>query len=92
VAPSRNPKGRTPGIPNKSTIEFKEALTNLLNMAAPNMIDWLQQTADKDPSKALMLIGNLVEYAHPKLARHAHEGGDPTKPIQNKLTVEFIEH
>jgi len=73
--------GNRKGIPNKSTIEFKQALTNLLNYAAPNMIGWLEQIAATDPHKALDHVGKLAEYVQPKLARTEH-AGDRDAPIQ----------
>ncbi len=66
---SNNPNGRRKGVQNKTTLEFKQAVTNLLEHATPNMIAWLERVAQEDPGKALTLCGNLAEYAFPKLAR-----------------------
>jgi len=62
--------------PRKRTIEFKEAVTNLLIFAGPKMVEWLDAvaTGNGDPSKAspekaLDLTAKLAEYAAPKLAR-----------------------
>lgn len=65
----RNPNGRPKGTPNKTTLVFKEALNNLLELAAPQMVEWLERVAKDDPAKALDQIGKLAEYVHPKLGR-----------------------
>lgn len=61
--------GRKKGTPNKTTLEFKEALNKLLEYAAPEMIGWLKMIAINDPNKALDHVSKLAEYVHPKLAR-----------------------
>lgn len=81
---SGNPKGRKPGEPNKVTMEFKTAVNNLLEMAAPNFVSWLEQVAKDDPGRALDLAGKLAEYAHPKLARHT-VAGDPDQPVIHEV-------
>lgn len=64
-----NPKGRPKGLQNKATVEFKQAVTDLLTLAAPDFQEWLVRVAATDPGKALDLCGKLAEYAYPKLAR-----------------------
>lgn len=64
-----NGSGRKKGTPNKITIEFKQALNNLLEFAAPQMVGWLEQIAREDPNKAMDHVAKLAEYVHPKLAR-----------------------
>jgi hypothetical protein len=61
--------GRTKGIPNKATTDFRQAVTNLLNHTQDQMIGWLQEVADRDPGRALDLMAKLAEYAAPKLSR-----------------------
>lgn len=75
------PTGRPKGAINAKTQLFKEALTNLLEHAAPQMVGWLDDLArgrqDEDgkwlvnpnPDRALSHIGSLAEYVHPKLSR-----------------------
>jgi hypothetical protein len=79
---TNNPNGRPKGIPNKATLEFKQAINNLLDYAAPKMVEWLEQI--DDPSKRLDHISKLAEYAHPKLARSEHVG-DADKPIAHTV-------
>jgi hypothetical protein len=66
---SNNPLGRNKGVPNKITMEIKEAFKNLIEQNTPNMIAWMQEIADKDPAKALSLCADLAEFVVPKLAR-----------------------
>lgn len=65
----RNPNGRIKGKPNKATIEFKEAVTNLINYAAPEMVEWLKEVAQDDKSKALEHIYKMAQFSFPLLAR-----------------------
>jgi hypothetical protein len=75
--------GRPKGVPNKATAEFKEAVTRLLDYAAPEMVGWLSRVAEENPEKALDLTAKLAEYAAPKLARTevTGEGGGPQKHV-----------
>lgn len=68
--------GRPKGVPNKVTMDFKQAVVNLMEFAAPQMVNWLGQVAAEDPSKALDLINKLADYAFPKLGRTEHSGPD----------------
>lgn len=69
-------KGRTKGVPNKSTQLVREAIANLLERNAPNMDRWLNKVAAEDPYKALDLMNKLSEYHIPKLARTEVTGKD----------------
>lgn len=89
-------KGRPKGVPNKSTIEFRETVSRLLEANTENVALWLQQVADgngdpsrADPGKALDLLAKLAEYAAPKLAR-TEVVGDGGGAIDHSLTVQFI--
>jgi hypothetical protein len=86
--------GRVAGVPNKSTIEFRQTVTALLEKNASNVDLWLQQVAEgvgdakPDPGKALDLLAKLAEYAAPKLGRVEHTGPD-NGPIKASLEVIF---
>lgn len=69
---ARKPKGAV----NKVTMEVKEAFKNLLEMNTPNMIEWMERVAAKEPAKALSLCADLAEFIVPKLARTEHTGAD----------------
>lgn len=61
--------GRQKGSQNKVTIEFKQALNNLMDMATPKMVEWLTKVADDDPDKALRHVYNFAQFSHPLLAK-----------------------
>lgn len=84
--PKGSPKsggGSRKGVPNKVTVEFKTAVTKLLDYAAPEMVGWLSRVAEENPEKALDLTAKLAEYAAPKLARTevTGENGGPQRHI-----------
>ena len=86
-----NRAGRKPGIPNKSTVEFRETVTKLLQDNSENVGRWLTLVAEgdgsengrPDPGKALDLVAKLAEFAAPKLNRieHVGDGGGPVRII-----------
>lgn len=96
MALGRKTGGRKPGSQNKVTREFKETVNLLLRENAENVSRWLTQVAEgipehdikPDPHKALALLGQLAEYATPKLQRTEH-AGDPDNPVNLGITVTF---
>lgn len=82
--------GSRKGCPNKSTTEFKETVTQLLNDNRQNVAVWLEKVAVTDPAKALDLLAKLAEYAAPKLARTEHSGVNGS-PIETSLSVSFVD-
>ena len=74
--------GRKPGSANKSTKEFRDTVSALLEKNAENVGIWLEQVASGHgevkpaPEKALDLLARLAEFAAPKLARTEHTGKD----------------
>jgi hypothetical protein len=65
----RNPAGRHKGKPNRVTVEFKEAVNNLISFATPQMVDWLTVVAAEDPNKALEHVYKFAQFGYPLLAR-----------------------
>lgn len=88
----KNPRaGRTPGAQNKATLEFKDALTALLNHSAPEMTDWLKQI--DDPFKRFDVLSRFAEYIHPKLNRtDVQPLGADGKPSDgfSKIIIEHV--
>jgi len=94
--------GRPPGSPNKATVSFRETITKLLEDNAENVALWLQQTAEgsksrkvggktvpgrpPNPSEAARILGNLAEFAAPRLSRAevTGEGGGPLTVVINR--------
>src|ERR1700728_1320581 len=64
-----NPTGRPLGTPNKATVDFKEAVTNLLTQTAPEYLQWVMRVSENDPARALEVLVKLAEFAYPKLSR-----------------------
>jgi hypothetical protein len=88
--------GRTKGVPNKATQEFRETVQKLLDDNRANVAKWLKLVAEGDdikdvkpnPAKALELLSSLAEFAAPKLARTEHTGVDGGD-IKTSLIVTF---
>ena len=88
--------GRKAGIPNKSTTEFRNAVSRLLDENKENFGRWLTLVAEgdgadvkADPGKALDLVAKLAEFAAPKLAR-TEVVGDPDNPVQTVSRIELV--
>lgn len=66
---TNNKAGRPPGTLNKTTIEFKQAINNLIEYATPEMTQWLKCVAFSDPYKALEMVYKFAQFGYPLLAR-----------------------
>ena len=83
--------GRPKGVPNKSTIEFKLAVTKLIEYATPQMVSWLEAVAAEDPSKALDHLYKFAQFGYPLLARTDTVLSGPNgSPVEQKVTIEFV--
>jgi hypothetical protein len=77
-------RGRPKGVPNRTTVEFRDTIRDLLDGNKENVSKWLQLVADgdqerdirPDPYKALDMIAKLAEYAAPKLSRTEMTGAN----------------
>lgn len=74
-------------MPNKATIEFKDALKNLLNYAAPEMVNWMKELDSAE--KRFDVLNKFAEYVHPKLARTEH-AGDKENPLAFSMTINAV--
>lgn len=93
---SKRAAGRPKGAENKATTDFKAAVNNVLNYAAPKMVGWLESVALGDiehgvkpaPEKALDLLAKLAEFAAPKLSRAEVANAD-NKAFETVNRVQF---
>ena len=78
--------GRDKGTPNKVTKEIKEAFQTLVEGNIDNLDNWINETAKKDPAKAIDIILKISEYVLPKLSR------TELKTNFDKLTDEQLDY
>jgi len=80
---TNNPKGRPPGVPNKSTALAREAIARFVDGNSHKLQQWLDEIASSEkhgPKVAFDCFMQVAEYHVPKLAR-VEQVGDETKPI-----------
>jgi len=65
----REGAGRPKGTPNKTTKQIRDAFQCFVEDNTDKMQEWLERVAEKNPAKALELLGGLSEYILPKLSR-----------------------
>ena len=66
---SGNPNGRPIGSTNQINNEIRDAFAMLLQSQIPNLQDWLDRAAKKDPIKALDIFTKISERFIPALSR-----------------------
>lgn len=64
--PNINSAGRPKGSPNKITQEIRKAYEDLIHGNLDNIQIWLQETADRDPQKAIDCLIKLSAFVIPK--------------------------
>lgn len=84
---SGNPNGRPIGSTNQINNEIRDAFAMLLQSQIPNLQDWLNRAAQRDPIKALDLFTKISERFVPSLQRTEITGaeGVPFSPITINL-------
>jgi hypothetical protein len=84
---SGNPNGRPLGSTNQINNEIRDAFAMLLQSQIPNLQDWLDKAAKKDPIKALDLFTKISERFVPSLSRTeiTSKDGEPFTPITISL-------
>ena len=76
-----NLSGSRKNIPNKTSIEIKEAFKQLVEGNLTNITKWMESVAEKDPASALEFMHKFAQFNVPLLARKEHVG-DGGKPIE----------
>jgi hypothetical protein len=80
---TNNPKGRPPGVPNKSTAMAREAIAKFVDGNSDKLQGWLDEIAMSEkhgPKVAFDCFMQVAEYHVPKLAR-VEQVGNTDKPI-----------
>lgn len=74
--------GRPKGVPNKATIQAREAIAMFVEGNVDRLNGWLDQIAAESPKDAFDRFMSVVEYHIPKLARQENQllnkDGQPT--------------
>lgn len=70
--------GRKKGVPNKTTMQFKEGVNKMIEYATPQMVQWLSEI--ENPKDRMDLIYKFAQFGYPLLAR-TELTGDPDKPL-----------
>lgn len=73
---SGNPAGRRVGSTNQINNEIRDAFAMLLQSQIPNLQDWLNRAAQRDPIKALDLFTKISERFVPSLSRTEITGAE----------------
>ena len=63
---TNNPKGRVPGVPNKTTAEMKEIINSIVGGQLGNVTATLDSLRETDPDKYLNMLVKLMEFVVPK--------------------------
>ncbi len=98
---STSGKGRPKGVPNKATMQAREAIARFVDGNAHRLQGWLDSIADgvehpkkpgefliePNPEKAFSLFQSVIEYHVPKLARQEITGkdGGPVQIVASAL-------
>ena len=94
--------GSRKGVPNKTTVEARQAIATFVNGNAGRLQDWLDKVADgvivdgdyvvpPNPEKAFALFQSVIEYHVPKLGRTI-VAGDPDLPVQHEVSGKMAVH
>ena len=82
-------KGRVKGVPNKSTVQAREAIAKFVELNVPRFQEWLTKIeTEHGPLVAMRCVQDMVEYHVPKLSRQetVGEGGGPITVVIRKET------
>lgn len=82
-------RGRVAGSKNKATQSAREAIARFVDNNSERLQGWLEKVAKDNPEKAFAMFQSMVEYHIPKLQRSTIEG-DPDKPINHSITVNYV--
>lgn len=85
--------GRQKGAPNRTTLQAREAIAQLVDGNADRLQDWLDRIADDEkhgPAVAFKLLMDVMEYHIPKLAR-TEMIGDGGGPVRHTIEMVIVD-
>lgn len=91
--PKGQPKlgGRQKGTPNKTTVEARQAMANLVQENVHKFSIWLDEIYDEHGAKAAWdSLMDAVEFHVPKLSRTELTGADGKGPIELVINKKII--
>lgn len=80
--------GRPPGSKNKATEEVRKKFLQLVKANQGNLQGWIEETAKKDPAKAVELIIKISGFVLPQLQKMELTGEDGEELFKN-IRFEF---
>lgn len=78
--------GSRKNIPNKTTVDIKNAFKQLVEGNLDNITSWMQKVAKENPAKALEFMHQFAQYNVPLLARTQITGADDKPLIPDKIS------
>ena len=82
---TNNPNGRPKGVPNKSTIEIREKLNEIIAAESEHISVELEKLRKDDPQKYLNILEKFVAYVVPK--RRDITSGDEQIQLPNPINI-----
>jgi hypothetical protein len=77
--------GRPAGVPNRATVELREAFALLVDGNLFRLQAWLDRVAEDNPRNAIDLYLRLAEFVLPKLQRVDMSASSETEPLIVKI-------
>lgn len=80
---TNNPKGRTPGVPNRTTAEMKEIINTIVANQIGKVSSTLDDLRESDPDKYLNMLFKLMEFVMPK----KRDVTSDDEPLRNPINI-----
>jgi hypothetical protein len=85
--PRPNGAGRKAGTPNKINSDLKDIMAEIIISNATNLKAWFEETAQKDPAKALALHIKMCEFFVPRADKKDVESIHSTFPTEISVVL-----
>ena len=80
---TNNPKGRVPGVPNKTTVAMKEIINSIVSGQIVKVNGTLDALRESDPDKYLNMLFKLMEFVMPK----KRDVTSDDEPLKNSINI-----